>query len=107
MKYMYTSCTHTYVINILCFSLFFAAQADFKVWSGRENLRVYFMNPDDIEKWRWKCRGEFMDFNVILAWARVWNSVQYQDIPFLERTDHPGEADIRVKFSSKFCIYVP
>ena len=56
------------------------------------------MNPEDIEDWEWKCRGEPMNVNTILAWARVWNIAQYPEIPYFEVTEQKQEADIRVEF---------
>ena len=62
------------------------------------------MNPDDIDDW-WRCRGELMSINTILAWARVWNLVPYPEIPVFEMVEIAQRADIRVQFSSKL-IYL-
>ena len=72
-----------------------------KVWKGRKLLKVYFMNPDDIDDWGWKCRGEPMNINTIFAWARVWNFVGFKEIPTFEFVEIASQADIRVKFSSE------
>ena len=76
-----------------------AAVATEKIWKGRQQLNVYFMNSDDIDEWGWKCRGEPMNKNTILAWARVWNFVKYPEIPIFESNDRADKADIRVLFS--------
>ena len=70
-----------------------------KVWGGRQQLKVYFMNPDDIDEWGWRCRGEPMNKNTILAWARVWNFSGFPMIPLFENFDLAKNADIRVQFS--------
>ena len=63
---------------------------------------VCFMNSDDIDDLEWKCRGEPMDANTILAWARVWNIVPYPEIPKFVMEDRVVKADIRVQFSSNY-----
>ena len=69
-----------------------------KIWKGRQALKVHFMNPDFIDNW--KCRGEPMNINNILAWARVWNIAEYPEIPYFEIEERKNrKADIRVKFS--------
>ena len=77
-----------------------AAIARKKIWKGREKLRVYFINPEDIDTWGWKCRGEPINSNNVFAWAKVWNYVQNQKIPTFEYAERAPNADIRVKFSS-------
>ena len=71
-----------------------------KIWKERHRLSVYFMNPDDIDDWGWRCRGEPMNISTIFAWARVWNFVEYPEIPSIELSGIARRADIRVKFSS-------
>ncbi|XP_064383859.1 uncharacterized protein LOC135332881 isoform X2 [Halichondria panicea] len=69
-----------------------------KIWKGRETLNVYFMNPDVLDNW--KSRGEPMNFNTVLAWARVWNVSIFSDaIPSLAWREKAEKADVRVKFS--------
>ncbi len=71
-----------------------------KIWKGREDLKVCFMNPDELDSW--KSRGEPMNINTVLAWAQVWNVPFFSDtIPYLDWTVKAEKADIRVKFSSK------
>ena len=67
------------------------------IWKGKEVLNVCFMNPEYLSEWQ--CRGEPMNINTILAWARVWNLVPCPQIPLFEVTTDKEEADIRVKFS--------
>ncbi len=63
-----------------------------KIWEGREALKVYFMNPEELD-----------DCNTVLAWARIWNVPFFRDtIPYLAWTEHAEKADIRVMFSSKY-----
>ena len=71
-----------------------------KIWSERQQLKVYFMNPDDINDWGWRCRGEPMNISTIFAWARVWKFVEYPEIPSIELSERAQRADIRVQFSS-------
>ena len=65
-------------------------------------LKVYFINPDYIDECGWKCRGEPINVNTILAWARVWNILPYPTIPRFElvEDDKKVRPDIRVQFSS-------
>ena len=58
------------------------------------------MNPEDIDEWGWRCRGEPMDINTLFAWARVWNFIEYPEIPSFEVVKIDEQADIRVQFSS-------
>ena len=87
--------------------VYFTARKVKKVWRDRQTLKVYFMNPDDIDDWR--CRGEPMNINTIFAWARVWNIAPYPEIPKFEMIERASRADIRVKFSSNrtfsYCKY--
>ena len=71
---------------------------------GKDTLNVYFVNPDDIEDWGWKCRGQLIDINAILAWARVWNILPYPNIPMFEMTEKAEKADIQVQFSSMYTL---
>ena len=71
-----------------------------KIWRGRQQLKVYLMNPDDIHDWGWRCRGEPMNFKTVFAWARVWNFVGFPEIPTFEFVEIAKRADIRVQFSS-------
>ena len=71
-----------------------------KIWKGRQQLKVYFMNPHDVDEWGWRCRGEPMNISTIFAWARVWNFVEYPEIPSIELSERADQADIRVQFSS-------
>ncbi len=76
-----------------------------KIWKGREALKVHFMNPDELDNW--KSRGEPMNFNTVLAWARVWNVPLFRDtIPYLGWTEVAEKADIRVKFARKLSVSV-
>ena len=73
-----------------------------KIWKDREKLTVYFLNDDFIDAW--KCRSESMTLATIMAWAKVWNSPGYDNIPELvmkENNSREHTADIRVKFSSE------
>ena len=83
----------------------FTANKVKKVWRDRQVLRVYFMNPDDIDDLEWKCRGEPLNTNTILAWAQVWNIVPYPEIPKFEMIERASRADIRVQFSSKSNLF--
>ena len=71
-----------------------------KAWRGRRVLKVYFMNPESIDEWGWKCRGDPMNIITIFAWARVWNIVEIPGIPHFEMSEIARHADIRVQFSS-------
>ena len=71
-----------------------------KGWRRGQVLKVYFMNPDDIDVWGWKCRGDPLNIITIFAWARVWNIVQIPEIPYLEMSELAKNSDIRVQFSS-------
>ena len=81
-----------------------ASVAREKIWNGREVLKVYFMNPDDIDDWGWKCRGEPMNIYTVIACARVWNFVEYPEIPFFDVTERVKKADIRVQFSRTYVL---
>ena len=63
-------------------------------------LNVYFMNADDLDEMGWRCRGEYLNVQTILAWARVWNFIGYPEIPMFELVERLDKSDIRVKFSS-------
>ena len=63
------------------------------------------MNSDDLEELKWEYREKPLSVITIFAWAQVWNTVQYPEIPLFEMIDQStlmNQADIRVKFSSKF-----
>ena len=60
------------------------------------------MYTDKIEERGWKCRGQLIDINTILAWARVWNIISYPNIPKFEMTEKAEEADIQVQFIGMF-----
>ena len=74
-----------------------------KIWKGRQELRVYFMNPEFFEKW--SCRGERMNKNTVLAWAQKWNGnaadPEYEDIPRIKMIEKIERSDIRVLCSGK------
>ena len=57
------------------------------------------MNSYELDEWGWKCRGEPLNTNTIIAWARVWNFVEFPNIPSIEVTELREEAHIRVQFS--------
>ena len=63
---------------------------------------MYFMYSDKIKDWGWKCRGQLIDINSILAWARVWNIPSYPKIPTFEMTAKAEEADIQIQFIGMF-----
>ena len=76
-----------------------------KIWKDRQQLSVYFLNDEFIDAW--KCRSESMTVETIMAWAKVWNSPGYDNIPELvmkERNSRERTADIRVKFSSELTL---
>ncbi|XP_064401872.1 uncharacterized protein LOC135347766 isoform X2 [Halichondria panicea] len=69
-----------------------------KIWKGHEVLKVYFFNSRLLDDW--KCIGETMSVNTILAWANgAWRSPLYDDIPKFVLTEFPQTANIRVKLS--------
>ena len=70
-----------------------------KVWSRRDVLFVYFLNPDVLQ--RWTCGGAAITSDHILRWAGVWNNTKSPDIPTFEKTGSPKKADIRIFFGSK------
>ena len=59
-----------------------------------------FINPDDIDDWGWKWKGESLSVSTILAWSNMWSSTMVPMIPVFEHTERIDQADIRVKFSS-------
>ena len=68
-----------------------------KLWVQKE-LRVHFLNPDNIQYWR--CGGDAMTTTTIMAWAvGAWNSPFYANIPKFVVTDSARKADIRVQFT--------
>ncbi len=71
-----------------------------KIWKGHEVLKVYFFNSRLLDDW--KCIGETMSVNTILAWANgAWRSPLYDDIPKFVLTEFPQTANIRVKLSGE------
>ena len=60
------------------------------------------MNEEKLEDWR--CRGEPMTVNTIIAWARVWNVVMHEEIPTFDLTYRAKRADIRVEFSGNLLL---
>ena len=70
----------------------------------RDQINVFFKNPEDIEEWR--CRGQPMNINTILEWAKVWNPPvgKYKKIPQFAVTEKQNTADIRVEFSGTVAI---
>ena len=67
------------------------------LWQGRQTLRVLFMNPDHLEKWKYE--GKPITTDKILEWANVWNPDDDSDIPTFTSTTLARRSDIRVKFS--------
>ncbi len=65
------------------------------------------MNPDELDIVNWKCRGQPMTINTVLAWARVWNvSINNDTIPYIDWTEYAKNADIRVIVSGKLSLSV-
>jgi len=73
-----------------------------KLWIGRTALKVYFMNPSELESW--KVGKHPMNPDNIIGWAQEWNTALAKNIPRFEREDSMAEADIRVRFGSKLLL---
>ena len=73
-----------------------------KLWSGRDILKVYFMDEDLVNQWR--VRNESLSIALILEWANLWK-YRCDTVPrfIWERTDIM-KSDIRVKFSGNNII---
>ena len=73
-----------------------------KTWGHRDKqLLVHFLNPEILEAERWVCGNGPMNIDNVLAWAQVWNSNAFPDIPKFKFTDSAAKAHIRVKFGGK------
>ena len=60
-------------------------------------LKVYFMNPKDVEGWK-SDKGKEVTTEMIMEWANVW-STNCPGAPQFDVTGREAKADIRVKFS--------
>ena len=72
-----------------------------KMWRGRTDLKVYFIESDLEVLKRWMVDRSPMTPEVILAWAGEWNSELAKAIPRFARVDSPDSADIRIAFGSE------
>ena len=73
-----------------------------KIWKGRKELTVFFLNEEVIDEWR--CGSSQMTVATIMAWAKTWNTSYSEEISKLkhvERLQDKEKADIRVKCKSK------
>ena len=75
-----------------------------KIWKDRQKLIVYFLNDEFIDDH--KSGPDPLTLTTIMAWAQVWNSPGYGNIPELvmeKRKNKLRTADIRVRFSGELC----
>ena len=72
-----------------------------KIWQKRDVLKVYFLNPEDLDTKEWMCGKDNMNVQNIVDWAQVWNNATYPHIPSFEKTDSKDKADIRVHFGGE------
>ena len=72
----------------------------------REPLKIHFLNPDVLEREKWKCGRKVLTTDLILAWATFWNgnATHYPKLADLDATR--DEAQIRVFFDSEYFIVI-
>ena len=65
-------------------------------------LTVFFMNEEFIYEQKWKSfSGNQLTVEQIMEWAGTWNSSDFHSVLKFEIVPFQ-QADIRIKFSSKF-----
>ena len=79
-----------------------AAGARSKIWRGRQVLTVFFMNEEFIHEQKWKSfPAKQLTVEQIMEWARTWSSSDFHSVLKFDVVPF-HQADIRIKFSSKF-----
>ena len=79
-----------------------AAGVRSKIWRGRQVLTVFFVNEEFIYEQKWKSfPGKQLTVEQIMEWAGTWNSSDFQSVLKFEMVPFQ-QADIRIKFSSKY-----
>ena len=69
------------------------------LWKGVDELKVYFMNEDEIKTWKYE--GRELSVATIFSWVKFTWNVNAKNYPKFSITSQQSDAHIRVKFDCK------
>ena len=69
-------------------------------------LKVHFLNPEVLQDRSWYCGKYPLSPVTIISWACTWNTHATHYPKFVDGLFEKDEADIRVKFDSKYKVLI-